>query len=330
MMHSAMKDIYDRLRPLGFDAAFVKNCILPDWWQDKLADVPSNRQYAEALIARHLGIQAASLSKRDTPLQMRESAALKLKRRHGVAENEMQVAQILGERLAKIAAGSIDLPTNLDSLKASSIRQHILDSGAKWVGFNELLNYCWSVGIPVVNLCKLPVGSKKPDGMAIWTEDRPVIVIASGRKHPAWHIFVIAHELGHIALGHLSAGELSIDSKVVMDSNDQQEMEANTFAVELLSGNPYLSFSPPNRRLTAHELADAALSIGQELHIDPGFIALSYSRSQNFFALAQAALNYLGSEADACSLYRQPYNHLDSTELTDDNKQVFEYLTEAA
>ncbi|MCL4552509.1 MAG: hypothetical protein M1305_02990 [Candidatus Marsarchaeota archaeon] len=43
--HPAMRDIYERLKLIGFTAAFVRSCILPEWWEDKLADVPSNRQY---------------------------------------------------------------------------------------------------------------------------------------------------------------------------------------------------------------------------------------------------------------------------------------------
>ncbi|MCL4552508.1 MAG: ImmA/IrrE family metallo-endopeptidase, partial [Candidatus Marsarchaeota archaeon] len=256
--------------------------------------------------------------------------SLRLKRRHGASDEELQAAKILGERLAKIAGGSLTVPVEVGGLTASSVRQRILSSGAKWVGFHELLDFCWDAGIPVVNLCRVPRGSKKPDGMAVWTEKRPVVVIASGHKHPAWHIFIIAHELGHIVLGHLVQGELSIDTEIDVDSKNKQEKEANNFAVELLTGHPALSFSPPSRRPRALELAHTAQSIGEKLQIDPGFIALSYSRSQDFYQVAQAALKFLRSDKDACELYRKPYSHLDSEELTEDNRHVFESLTQVA
>jgi len=327
--HAAMKDIYDRLKLLGFTPAFVRSCILPDWWEDKLAEVPSNRQHAEALIARHLKIEAATLRDRKAPLKVRKLAPLKLKLRQGTSEDELQAARILGERLATIVDSSLETPASVGGLTASSIRERILGSGAKWVGFHELLDFCWSIGVPVVNLCRVPTGSKKPAGMAVWLGKLPIIVIASGRKHPAWHIFLIAHELGHIALGHLSQGEVSIDVKVVMDSDDRQEREANAFATELLSGDPDLSFSP-SPRLTGQELARAAESIGEKLKIDPGFIALSYSRSRSFYAVAQVALRSLQSDADACELYSRAYTRLDSDGLTEDNRHVFECLTKAA
>jgi hypothetical protein len=325
-----MHDIYDRLARLGFTATFVRGCILPDWWEDKLADVPANRQYAEAVIARQLGIEMSSLRDKSAHLKMRRSGSLKLKRRAGTTDEEMKAALILGESLARVAANTLDTPPDLSDLTAASIRRKILGPGAQWVGCDELLDFCWGIGIPVVRLCKLPAGNKKPDGMACWPEKRPVIIIASGRRQPAWHVFYVAHELGHIALAHLSKGEVTIDPKVELDSTERHEAEANAFAVELLSGHPDLSFKPGTRTMNARQLAESAISIGRELRIDPGFLILSYSRSKGYYALAGAALNALQPEADVCSLYQTPYQRLKIDDTTEDNRHVFECLTEAA
>jgi len=46
-----MRDIYSRLKPLGFDSGFVRELLLPDWWDDELARVPANRAIAEATIS---------------------------------------------------------------------------------------------------------------------------------------------------------------------------------------------------------------------------------------------------------------------------------------
>lgn len=331
LIHSAMRDIYERLAPLGFDSAFIKRCILPDWWEDRLAEVPSNRQYAEAVIARQLGIEMSSLHDQSCALKVRRSAHHKLKSRAGATAEQLQSARVLGERIAKLAASALSTAADFEGLTASSIRQRILDSGAKWVGFHELLDFCWGIGIPVVHLCQMPANAKKPDGMAVWTEDRPVIVVSSSRKQPAWHIFIMAHELGHIVLGHLSKGEVSLDAKVALDPTDERdEAAANSFAMELLSGYPDLEFGAPPRRINAQHLVRSAVSTGQRLQIDPGFLILSYSRSQGFFALAGAALNHLSPQADACGLYQPPYGRLDVEEMAEDSRHVFECLTEAA
>ena len=328
--HDAMSDIYDRLGKIGFQPSFVRSCILPDWWEDKLAEVPANRAYAEAAIARHLDIALSDLRNKDARLERQSYASLKLKHRQGVTDDELQAAIILGKRLARIASLSVDTPVRMDNLSALAIRQEILDSGAPWVGFQELLEFCWRIGIPVIKLCRIPSGNKKPDGMAIWMEERPAIVVASGKKQPAWHLFILAHELGHIACGHLVKGQVSVDSQVKLEATDREEEEANSFAVELLSGDPNLSFSPPRHRINAQQLADTAQSLGNKYKIDPGFIALSYSRSQGFIPLGAAALNELSPTADACAIYQNPYGHLNMDDLSEDNRHLFECLTEVS
>ena len=43
------------------------------------------------------------------------------------------------------------------------------------------------------------------DGMVINTEKMPIITISKNRKHDAWLLFVILHELGHYIKNHLNA-----------------------------------------------------------------------------------------------------------------------------
>jgi hypothetical protein len=321
-----MKDLYDRLAPLGFDENFLKAYVLPGWWQDHLAEIPSNRAYAEAIIARQLGIKPASLRDQNQRLRLRPSATLRCKRRGAVAD--VSVAQVLGARLALLAdkcyvGNRRPLPGS-----ASDIRAAILERGdAQAVGLTQLLRYCWDVGIPVIHLSQVPRGKKKVDGMAAQIDDRYVIVVASQKRHPAWHLFIVAHELGHLAHRHLRQGELSIDPKVDIRLADAEEQEASTFAVELLTGRPDTSFRPAGRWARAQELADGARQIGAKLRIDPGYIALSYAHSQNFWAVGQAALKELEPEGDASAPYREWYGPLETERLPEDSRYVFERLT---
>ena len=212
-------------------------------------------------------------------------------------------------------------------LTASIVRRTILDNGAKWVGFEELLAYCWSNGIPVIQLNKLPKG-KKMDGMVAQLKERPVIIIASGRKQPAWHLFIVAHELGHLACGHLSAGEASVDADVSLDSaGSKEEEQANKFAARLLAGTT----APvgPRTARNGPSLARDAKSTGELRSIDPGFIALSYGKRHDVYPLASAALNELYPGAEASNVYKQFYSLLELDELVEDNRHLFDCLTEA-
>src|SRR5687767_9398654 len=56
-----MRDLYKRLRAIGFDEKFIRERVLPDWWDDSLGTVPSNRALAEAAIARALALPVGVL-----------------------------------------------------------------------------------------------------------------------------------------------------------------------------------------------------------------------------------------------------------------------------
>src|SRR3982751_6031991 len=65
-----MKDLYKRLRAVGFDEDYVRRNLLPDWWDDSLAAVPSNRAIAEASISRMLGFPIGDLRNEKQALQL--------------------------------------------------------------------------------------------------------------------------------------------------------------------------------------------------------------------------------------------------------------------
>ena len=67
--HESMRDLYERLSEVGFDADFVRSRVLPDWWEDELVATPANRALAEAFISRALGIPIGQLSDPSVRLQ---------------------------------------------------------------------------------------------------------------------------------------------------------------------------------------------------------------------------------------------------------------------
>ena len=323
-----MQDIYVRLRSLGFSRPFLRDCILPDWWEDSMASVPANRALIETILSRQLGLDMAGLSDPTKELTLKPELVARFKTRQGVTADRLNVAQTLVSRVATIAAACSSAPPPLENLSAIGIRQDILASGAPWIGLDHLLDFCWKIGIPVVHLCRKPTGGRWMDGAAVRCEGRPVIVIACQYKQPARQLFILAHELGHIVCGHLSSKDDNIwDEHVQSDVQEKQEREANDFAVELLAGNRNTKLAPRFSWLTAADLADSARSLGKELAIDPGVIALNYAWNQGFMQVGTAALNLLVPEADAASQFRAHYPLLDLDSLPEDSRRVFECLT---
>ena len=56
--------------------------------------------------------------------------------------------------------------------------------------------------------------------MIQWQAEHPVIVLSSGYTQPVCLAFDLAHELGHLALGHIQEGIL-IDDDIKPDCDDR-------------------------------------------------------------------------------------------------------------
>lgn len=102
------------------------------------------------------------------------------------------------------------------------------------LSLRSLLTWTWRQGIPV-----LPMSGRGSFSAAVWSlDDGPVIVLKEARDVPAFWFFDLAHELGHIAQGHVKTRSIiDVDgptSSDALDSTDAQEREANEYALSLL------------------------------------------------------------------------------------------------
>jgi Zn-dependent peptidase ImmA (M78 family)/transcriptional regulator with XRE-family HTH domain len=85
-----------------------------------------------------------------------------------------------------------------------------------------------------VLVARLPLGNyHAPDGCsAVDPLDKTPYVLINSDKPRVRRRFTIAHELGHLALGHLHKGEMVLDEMISV--TQPQEIEANAFAAGLL------------------------------------------------------------------------------------------------
>lgn len=294
-----MKDLYGRLKAVGYDRKFVLDCVLPDWWSDDLATVPANRAIAELAIARHFGFRTTDLRDPQCKLVLPGRQDIRLKRSAKVTEEQVAGAIVVARRAAELVAEcAVGLPSFDGPALASAVRVAILRNHAH-VDLGSLLDYCWSHGICVVHLTRTPRTSKKIAGLATFCGTRPVIVLASGRDSPPWIAFDLAHELGHIMREHVrDGGDLLVDQDWAKKDEDLQEQEADRFACEVLSGESSPRFTA-KLGLTAPKLAQAALQYGEPRRISPGTVVLIYGRTASRFPAALGALKFLGQSVGA-------------------------------
>lgn len=300
---TSMDGLYERLQEAGFNRAFVQHYLLPAWWDDTLGDNPTMRAIAEVGIARMIGASIQALRASDMPLQLLPNHEFRLKRNKSVAISELLPALALAQSIAHILAETLaDLPPFTATAQAPTVRQEIL-AQRPTVDLAGLLAWAWEHGIIVVHLCQFPTHTKKFSGLALFHHNRPVIVLADGRDSPPWLAFHLAHELGHILLGHLQPGQVWLDDNIdrrqtLLDATqdtifERVEAEANVFALTLLTAQPEMRFAL-QRDLNGEKLAHQAQQRALKSQIDAGTLALIYGYSTGRIGVAQNALRELG------------------------------------
>jgi hypothetical protein len=296
-----MSDLYARLSATGFDPDFIRSVVLPEWWEDSLAEIPANRALAEDLVARHLGMPLGDLCDPSAALRLPSLSHVKFKRYKNSANKAVAPAILIAQRASKIVAESAaPLPEFDPAVDAASVRQEILRRNRN-VDLPTLLGWCWAHGVVVLHLAKAPEGCKRFDGLAMYCGERPVIVLGSRRDSPAWLAFHLAHELGHIFRRHVTPGSPPLaDSDLSSATNDKQEREADRSGCELLTGIPNPKIR--NLKYNAFRLAVYASQAGPTQGIDPGVLALIYGKSNDRWPVAQNALKLLSLDSGAHDL----------------------------
>ena len=324
-----MEDLYKRLRAVGFDEPFVKRNLLPDWWDDSLATVPSNRAMAEASISRMLGFPLGALRNHKQALELPAISDFRLKRSKKTNPSEIAPAVLLAFQAARSVLRVIPPASFVGQLSAEDVRKTILRD-RKFIDLAALVECSWSKGIPVFHLPDLPKLSKKFVGMAMFCEGRPAIVLASGHDSPAWVAYQLAHELGHILRGHVTAdSEPLVDGDFDGVDNGEQEDEANRFACEVLTGNPEPNLQPVYG-MTAPKLVHVANQIARKESIDPGVYALVYGKNAGRMGVAQNALKLLGLDRGARTTISDTLRRYLPEELPESTERFVSLMVTAA
>ncbi|MBD7349998.1 ImmA/IrrE family metallo-endopeptidase [Klebsiella pneumoniae] len=292
-----MSRIYQKISNAGFNQAFI-NKLLPEWWDERLAETPSGKQYASLHLARIFSLAPESLKDESGAASFCFNGNHRFKHRINVGEEDLTVATAVAYSAARIAANNFGIDYDPDvNLEWAAVRGRLLKE-SPYVTLPALVRFCHMSGIPVVYIKNFPAKSCKMAGMALMCSGRPVIVLTQAKKH-GFMLFDLAHELGHIARGHLKASDdgVFVDRKIDSDATADLEGEANSYAFGLLSGKEALRIVPETGKyLRADLLARAAKRFGEENAVDPTHVVLNYGFTQNQWPAAMSALKILCSE----------------------------------
>lgn len=325
--------LLDRVSALGFPRNYVE-AQMPSWWSPEARKSGSAVMQLELTLARRLGLDVRSLLEGNPTLAQRLNAKYKRARRY--TEQQLAISTSVCVSLAEAVSAALQVPYSGIPRSPAPIRELLFEHGAKRISLSALVMYCWHVGLPVIHARNLPDGVPKMDGLVVRTHDRPVIVLAKQSRFQAWLLFILAHELGHIAHGHVEAGELLIDEEFEgltpdAEAQDTEEVDANTFALELLNGTSTPDYQL-DMTLPIVQLAREAMTLGQAVGVDPGHILLVQARNTGRWREANAALaEFQERDDDARSrinqtLAQQLLEHAGGLEETTAGQELAEFV----
>lgn len=335
--NSHMKRLYSKLQTVGYNKKYIES-LLPDWWDDAIADTPAGLQQASLILGQRFGIRSETLWTDSAELDYRLPRGMRFKHRDNVETDDLTIACALAQTLARIVLKAFPARPLPDFYPdAGELRKQLLIN-KPWISFQDLLQHCLDLGIPVIHLSHLPKKVKKMEGLAFQHNGRPVIVLTGKRTH-GYLLFDLAHELGHITLRHVTAERSVIDREIDSEAEDDDERAANRFALELITGDPTCRIVPNGRNLRANELAKSAVMFGEKHNIDPTHIALNYAhtseKSLNLkrWPVAIAAIKLIANDTptDQQILREALLNTLELDELSEDDYALLQtHLSENA
>jgi hypothetical protein len=308
----------NRLKAIGLSDAAIQ-AAWPEWWSDAADPSPSARAELRFSIARKLGLDPPSLLDEEGVPRFVWKDEARFKHLSGESDAERAAITSFGRALGSLLVAAAPSPSGtIGQASAADLRDTILRS-QRFVRLIDLLSLSWAVGIPVVHLRIFPAVRKRMAAMAVSVADQNAILLAKDAMYPPHIAFYLAHELAHIALGHVTTDTAIVDLESdfhASDTTDEEEAEADHFALELLTGRSEPQVVPAPGDYNAPGLAKAALESGPALRIEPGTLALCFGYSTQNWAVTNSAMKFIYA---APKPVWQEVNRLAALELTLDH-----------
>jgi len=326
--------IFGSLEAAGYSRTLQRS-LLPDWvTSDVLRDDAATSEIA-AILAKRLGLRASPLFSQPPHVESLRRRDTKYKRSIPNRSKNLTAATSVAVAVAEIVAEEYRVPLKPFPDTAGSLRDHARkEFPGNWLGLRNLLMMCWAHGVPVVYLADVGDASPKMDGMVIQTAKRPVIVLSKASPLWAWQLFVLAHEVGHIALGHVEPDEILIDEQLGADSyaltdGDTDERAADEFALELLNGRPDASYKLSDDRVNGATLANVAFDYGKKNWVDPGHIALNYAHNSGDWKVGVSAATTLQGDRPPAPLVinEAMWREFNDESFSDDTREFLSRAT---
>ncbi len=319
-MPEDVKKLRWNLEKLGLSDSAIA-AAWPSWWSDDAENSASAHVELRFSLARKLGLDPRSLLEGEEPRFVWRDEG-KFKRLS--SENELERAAIgsFGASISRALVAATKAGPSIEGVDVQQLRKSIL-ANQLFVRLVDLLGLCWGVGIPVIHLRVFPLPAKRMCAMAVQVGHRFAILLSQDSDYPAPIAYFLAHELGHVALGHLEGETAVVDLQDPLEAagdSDGEERAADRYALELLTGVPEPTVTTETQRFTANQLAQNLLETAHGVHIEPGTLALCFGHCTGDWAKAYAAMKaiYATSQPVWSQVNQIALKQLDWTAIPDD------------
>jgi transcriptional regulator with XRE-family HTH domain/Zn-dependent peptidase ImmA (M78 family) len=169
----------------------------------------------------------------------------------------------------------VGIPSDPEALR----REVIAANGA--VSLDSLVEWAWGAGVAV-----MPLIGRGEFSAAVWMiGNTPVIVLKESRAVAAYWLFDLAHELGHLAHGHVDEKPLVDVARVErLEVTDEQEQQANDYALRLLLPDPAALLADVRVRTRGdapRNFKFAVRDVAAEARVSPGVLGFAAARAMS-------------------------------------------------
>jgi hypothetical protein len=285
--------LIERLRKAGISRAAIR-AAWPSWWSEDAAASPSGRAELCFALARRLGLEPKPLLGERVEFVWNDEARFK----HLSAQDQAQKAALtsfgmsVGRLLLRATAGP-----EMEIAEPEVIRDAIL-TASPFVDLGSLIATCWALRVPVIHMRVFPLEAKSMHAMVVRVDGRFAILLGRDSGYPAPVAFTLAHELGHIMMGHIADAPALVDLEdpALATDADEQEEEADRFALTLLTGSPEPDIQTNLDHFNAPTLAAAVLDASSRYSVEPGTLALCLAHRRQAWPVAMSALKFIYAE----------------------------------
>ena len=306
MARHTFASLQRRLASAGFKRDFVRQAILPDWWDESGEQDQSLLPDIEIRVARFLGLPLSIVRDADAPLRSPHYSGAMLRRVRDIDGDRLSSAIHAAIKIAGAVTRCMDgtPPASVEIPPDGPSWRSAIERASVHITLEDILGDLWRRGIPVVPLEMLPTPSFQ--GLACIVEGQPMILLGHKHDQPGHVAFIVSHEVGHISSGDCTPEHPVVDEEGLIRDDSGIERWADKYATQVLVG---ADTAPVVNGNDFRELAQNAANLEIEHGADAGAVIYAWAARTRDYSQASMAVRALYRDSGARRLLRYHFDN---------------------